>query len=178
MQRPSLILLAMLISVPVFAEENPKTVVTPAFRYWVSQMAERKVKGEKLEARLKELSNQPGADTRSVPQEVFCPLALESALAVAGNQGRIVGDEAEAFHLIINSAGGDDPFDLFYTFSRAGKLLSASVGNLPRGWELGFFAKESGKYMYVTTDKKIGCVFQFGLTDPFDAFAMKNSGQE
>lgn len=179
MRRAAFVVVMVVFSLHLFAQKQSATLPTPAVEYWIGQMADHHAKIERLGAKLKQLMDKPGADKPGgVPRELFCQLALESALAVAGTKAHFVDDDGEEFHLLVNSAEEGDAFDLFYTFSRTGKLLAATVAHLPKGWKLGFTTKEPSKYLYVFTDNRVGCSFQFGLTDPFDAFATKDTGSE
>jgi hypothetical protein len=147
---------------------------TPAIRMWIQGLAAHKESYDRLMAKLKSSAAGPLGDTPgAVPRSIGCPVALESALAVALTDAHFTNDSNEDFHLVFHGTTEKEYLDVSYTYNRRGALVMTAIHRLPTGWTVGFQSGEASlnKFMLVTDDAT-GCIFEFDSTDPFASKAV------
>jgi|HubBroStandDraft_1064217.scaffolds.fasta_scaffold37191_3 hypothetical protein len=167
--------LILVVYAPLFAQAPPKP--TPAVQRWLHGLEARKDVFARLEAKVKKMSVGPSGNA-AVSPSLFCPVALESALAVALTDGHFKGaDDNEDFHLIFHGQG-KDYLDLSYSYNKRGALLMAAIHKLPAEWAVGFQPGEVNiNKLIITTDDKTGCIFEFDSTDPFASKAVASQSE-
>lgn len=165
--------LAILIVCGTIYAQAPLTL-TPAVHKWIQGLNARKDGFERLQAKLKNETKGPRGNTPgAVPPSIGCPVALESALAVALTDAHFTGaDNNEDFHVIIRGPSEKDYLDLSYTYDKRGILVMTAIHKLPVGWAVGFQPGEANSNKFIiSSNDKTGCIFEFDSADPFDSKA-------
>jgi hypothetical protein len=153
-----------------------KLQITPAVTKWLQGLETHKQRLDDVMARLKRQKDGPNS-SKLVPLSLGCPVALESALAVALTDAHLTNPKGdEDFHLVFNSDQKDEPLDVLYRYNKRGALTMTIISRIPKDWQIAFQPGEANLNQFVVIGGPAGrqCAFQLNSQDPFDSRAVSN----